>query len=362
MAQEDIGLAEPGPGEGPPDLDIGPSAVEPGVLGDGSVYLPAGMDPLSDEAATFTGQPDEAGDLDVQQTHAPEETATGPQEPAQADTPERPWEQTVPDKLRLADLTDAQLAELAATDPGALRRHDMRLQDYREKTEELARRREALEREREALEQERATVPQQQQPGVQPQDAADAALTKMQAEGMRYYDDLRTKLGREPNYVEFSVYAANRASQEAAQEAIQPLSREVQETAAQFRQRQERDLADRLKTEWNALVDTHPQAATPQRQQAIYDFLSENPAMLTRPNPIGMAYRALFAEADAAAMQAGRDRARQQQAAASQQTPSAPPTGHTAPPVGAPADFDAFYEDMQRKARAGTLLDTMPHP
>ena len=357
MAQEDPGQPE-GPDEGTP-LDIGPGQVEEDVLGDQSVFFEPGTDPLDQLETPPEGHPEDAATTDAEAADAPDATAPAEQEPApDADTPPKPWDGQHPDKLDVASMTDAQFVEWATANPAAARRYGLRQDHFSQKMEELARKSEAVEAERSALERLSAQQQTEQQSGTQPAPTKDT-IARTQQSGMQYYRDLTEQLGREPNYVEFATYAA----EQAAQAESQPLAQEVRETAANLQQRAQQEMASRIKREFEDLVEAVPQAATPERTQAIYDFLTENPALLQRSNSVKLAYNALYAEADAHAVQTGRGVARQQQGAASQQAPSLPPTGNEAAPQGAPSDFDAFYDNWAMpRARAGTLLDRMPRP
>lgn len=335
------------PFEGP-DIDLSPGAVEPGVLSDNSVVVPPGVDPI-EYATTLEGQ---SAEDDVQEGQAPEGGPQEPEEPSGDDNPPTIPADQSPDMLDLTELTDEQIVELARKDPDAIRRHQMRLNDYRRKTAELARIRRELEQQ-----------PQPQE--AEPQQVADTqneALARMQSEHMRYYNDLMQELGREPNYLEMIVYAANRAAREVAAQVVEPLQQQVHETAEQFRARQERELADRLEREWDELVREFPQASRPDRQEQLYEILSQNPGLLNLPKPLHVVYRGLFGEQDSAAMKTAQQKARQQQAAAAAAAPSTPPTGHANPPGEPPTNLEDFYNTMLARARAGTLLDRVPRP
>ena len=357
MALDDLDLTVDGP-DADPD-DEGPAGT---LVDDAS-------DPIAflDDRTPDAGQPDGQGvpDAGVQTAPGADPTtdAQAPPEPS-GDTPPTPWEGQHPDKLDLASMTNEQYVEWASAHPDAARRYAMRQDDYSRKTEERARREEELDKREQQLAALETQLREQQQSGVQPQQGPqqagdlDGDLAFMQQHGMEMYNQLREKLGREPNYVEFSSYSASVAARTQAQQVVQPLATRVDETASQFAQRQQQILASRLKAESEALVEAIPQAADPSRLDQIGQFLQRNPAMLDEPGCVRMAYNALFADADARALAQGRGYARQQQAEASRTTPGVPPSGQDAPATGVPADMDAAYNLFRQQAARGTLLDT----
>lgn len=358
MALDDLDLTVDGPGADPDE-----EGVAVGTLVDDASDPIAFLDDRTPEA----GQPDGQGVSDAGVQTAPGAAPTtdtqAPPEPS-GDTPPKPWEGQHPDKLDLASMTDEQYVEWASAHPDAAKRAAMRQDDYSRKTEDLARQREELDKREQALAAAEAQLREQQQSGVQPQQGPqqagdlDGDLAFMQQHGMEMYNQLREKLGREPNYVEFASYSASVAARAQTQQAMQPLQQRVDETASQFARRQQEALASRLKAETEALVEDIPQAADPQRLDQVGQFLQRNPNMLDEPGCVRRAYNALFADADARALAQGRGYARQQQAATSRTTPGVPPSGQDAPPQGVPSDLDAAYNLFRRHAEQGTLLDT----
>jgi hypothetical protein len=364
MADDGLGLDEPGTPEGP-DLVLGPSPVPAGRLSDGSLSVPPGVDPMDDYDQTpDEGEPDPQAITDAGAQTAPE----GPTDPdpqaspdATGDTPPAPWEGQHPDKLDLASMTTEQYVQWATENPEAARRYALRQDDYTKKAEELARQREALEQERREFDALRAqTTPQQQQSGA-PQDPSQQQSPTdeiTQVELANYLKQQQAELGREPLEHEFLAYVAIRKAREIAESVVAPLRQQVDETTNQARQRQMEETRTRLAAEFEALVNDKPQAATPERQQAIYDYLNRHQSLITEPGAIRHAYNALFADADAAAMKQGRNHARQQQAARSQQAPTVPPSGQGGEPLAPPVDLGDFYEKFaQPHAARGTLLD-----
>jgi len=372
MRREDF-APEGGPVE-TPDIDLGPGNMPEGIAVDGSLHVPDGMDPLEFDSPTgHDGQPPAEGTTDAGGQDAPgADTTADPQTPEPAsDTSPKPWEGQHPDKLDLASMTTEQKVQWATENPEVFDRYLMRQDDYSQKTEETARREDALDAREAALAAREAQL-HDQQSGVQQQGSQqqqpqqqgqDGALAWMQGNGMQFYQQLNEQLGREPNFVEFATYAARRAAEDAARQEVQPLQQRVDETAHQFEERQRQALAQNLKSELDSLIEEKPQVATPERMQALNAYLERHPSLLNEPKPIRTAYNALYAEADAQATQAGKNHARQQQAAASQLTPATPPTEHEgASGADIPRGFDEVYEWASRQVAAGTLLDSVPAP
>jgi len=242
-----------------------------------------------------------------------------------------------PDTVDITAMTDEEYADWATQNPAAARRMSLRLQDYRQKTETLAREREQLEADRRdlyaAAEQLEAETGGQSAEG-QPSAAESSALL---AEADRYWNELREKLGRDPYQAEFQTYLAKQV----VAETVGPVQQQQAE-------RDRRDSIDRFTEQMAELQEKYPEATEPGIDMQLAKKLDEWGSNVG-PGAVEEAFLALKGPGLLEAARAGKTQARQQQR---QQAEQQPPVAPAAAPGEAGLPDTSDLKEIARRQRA----------
>lgn len=328
------------------------------VLADGTV--PPHMDQWGEDTEDGDAEDDQAAeDAELEAEDDTDEDDTG--DDAQPET--APQTKPVkPDNVDIAAMTDAEYAAWATANPAAARRMSLRWTDYSNKNAERNRQQEQLERDREAFEQQVQEFERlRTAPGAAPESPSapgqqpDTDSTMTPAEMQQVYNDLHTRLGRQPTDVEFMSAAVSFEVGRRVKSLVQPVQQTVEEQQRALQADAYQKMVARINAEYEALVAERPEASSPQVQQAIADFCRDH-NLGSQEGDIAKAFYALYGRDVVNAGQRGRTRARQQQAAAAQAAPMLGP-GSTGAPPAAPrtTDLNEIARRQQQRVMSGEI-------